>query len=72
MKTWYDADYVLKEVNRKTDEEFLFGKDSIHAKYTKFIKERDRLVELENEQIRREKLRREQLKRERAEAAERC
>lgn len=72
MSTWYDADYVLKEVSRKTDEDFLFGKDSIHAKYTEFIRERDRLVELENEQIRREQMRRARLKAEREAAQERC
>ena len=74
MANWYDADYVLKEVSKRTDEEFLFGKNSIHAKYTEFIKERDRLVEIENEQIRREQLRRAERRRAAAQAeiSERC
>lgn len=41
MKTWQDADKVLKGYNEQLDHEYLFGSDSIHAKYTKFIAERE-------------------------------
>lgn len=67
MKTWQDADKVLKKVSDQIDEEYLYGKDSIHAKYTEFIRERDRQVELENQRILEERLVRERARRQREE-----
>ena len=41
MKTWQDADRVLKTYNEQLDHDYLYGSGSIHAKYTKFIAERE-------------------------------
>ena len=74
MKTWQDADFVLKKASEHADEEFLFGSGSIHAKYTEFIKNREINLEKQEEEIRqmmleRKRKREEQLK---AQASERC
>ena len=70
MKTWQDADTVLKKASEQADMEFLFGDKSIHAKYTQFIKEREEKLALEQAQwaeiMRQRKLKREQ------QAEERC
>jgi len=70
MKTWHGADEVLRSYSEQTDMEYLFGSGSIHAKYTEFIKERDRKLAEEQEywanEMRRRKERREQ------QAEERC
>jgi len=75
MKTWKDADYVLKKASEHADEEFLFGSGSIHAKYTEFIKEREEKLKIEEANIRlmrelREKKRLQRIKEQ--SACERC
>ena len=41
MKTWQSADKVLREYNDAEVMEYLFGENSIHAKYTQRLKELD-------------------------------
>ena len=64
MKTWHDANEILKNYSEQTDMEYLFGRNSIHAKYTEFIKERDRKLAEEQQywanEMRRRKEKREQ------------
>lgn len=49
MSQWYDADYVMKKYNEQIDHEYMYGANSIHAKYTEFIAERERRLKEDNE-----------------------
>ena len=57
----------MKKVSEQADMEYLYGSGSIHAKYTEFIKKRDKLVEEEERAIQ-ERLRRMREKKEQQEA----
>ena len=49
MGEWYDADYVMKKYNEQIDHEYMYGSNSIHAKYSAFIAERERKLKAEDE-----------------------
>lgn len=45
---WIGADRIIREYNEQVDYEFMYGKNSIHAKYTAFIEERERRLAAED------------------------
>jgi len=75
MKTWQDVDYVLKQASQQADEEYLFGENSIHAKYTKLIANYEEKLKIQEAEIRRMRQIREKKRLERLKAqqvSERC